>query len=62
MIFGLVVVASTEDLWRKRRFAKQLQKNILSLEWRSLFVFLEMTQEEERLPNKILETPNLLIV
>ena len=62
MIFGLVVVASTEDLWRKRRFAKLLQKNILSLEWRSLFAFLEMTQEEERLPNKILETPNLLIV
>ena len=62
MIFGLVVVASTEDLWRKRRFAKQLQKNILSLEWRSLYAFLEMTQEEERLPNKILETPNLLIV
>ena len=62
MIFGLVVAASTEDLWRKRRFAKLLQKNILSLEWRSLFAFLEMTQEEERLPNKILEIPNLLIV
>ena len=62
MIFGLVVVASTEDLWRKRRFVKLPQKNILSLEWRSLFALLEMTQEEERLPNKILETPNWLIV
>ena len=62
MIFVLVVVASTEDLWRRKRFVKLPQKNILSLEWRSLFVFREMTPEEERPPNKILETPNLLTV